>query len=61
MNAGIRNRLAALRKAAGLSQVDLGNAIGTSGSLVSRWESGDREPTTQQVLDLARTLGVSVD
>jgi Zn-dependent peptidase ImmA (M78 family)/DNA-binding XRE family transcriptional regulator len=61
MNAGIRNRLATLRKAAGLSQADLGNAIGTSGSLVSRWESGDREPTTQQVLDVARALGVSVD
>jgi Zn-dependent peptidase ImmA (M78 family)/transcriptional regulator with XRE-family HTH domain len=61
MNPVITARLTALRKGAGLSQTDLGNAVGVSGSLVSRWENGEREPTAQQVLDLARALGVAVD
>lgn len=61
MNAAITKRLQSLRKSAGLSQAELGQAIGASTSLISRWESGEREPSSTQVLALSRALGVSVD
>ncbi|MCX6019851.1 MAG: XRE family transcriptional regulator [Chloroflexi bacterium] len=61
MNEQITARLQSLRKSAGLSQAELGQAVGASTSLISRWESGEREPSSTQVLALARALGVSVD
>jgi Zn-dependent peptidase ImmA (M78 family)/DNA-binding XRE family transcriptional regulator len=50
-----------IRKRAGLRQSQLAERLNLDASLVSRWESGDREPTVAQYQELARLLGVTVD
>jgi DNA-binding transcriptional regulator YiaG len=37
-----------LRLAARLSEGDVGRAIGTSHANVSRWENGDRQPSSEE-------------
>lgn len=54
-------RLRTLRKQARISQTNLAERLAIDTSLVSRFESGEREPSPQQVLEIARALGVSVD
>lgn len=54
-------RLREFRKRAGLNQADLAEKLGVDTSLISRWEKGEREPSTQQVVDLSRVIGVSLD
>ena len=48
------------RKLAGWSQQQLARALSVDRSLVSRWESGDREPGLWEVVRAARALGVPV-
>lgn len=43
-----------IRKRAGLSQSDVGRAVGTDHAQVSRWESGKAVPYRDSVLKLAR-------
>jgi transcriptional regulator with XRE-family HTH domain len=43
----------AIRKRAGLSQADVGGAVGTGGPQISRWESGVYVPTRSSALKLA--------
>lgn len=50
--------LRALRLAAGLTQRQIGVAVGRSGSEVSEWERGRRSPRLPQIRALARVLGV---
>ena len=50
--------LRAIREAAGLSQTEVARRIGRRQSLVSRWESGDRDPTPFDLVALADCLGV---
>lgn len=53
------------RRRAGLSQQDLAERLGTTQSVITRWETGQRSPTFETVvravracgLDLAVTLG----
>ena len=55
-------RLRTLRTEAGLSQEDLGRAIGVSARVVGYYETDDRFPKTQQILvDIAKTFQVSLD
>lgn len=54
-------KLQELRKRRGISQSDLAQQIGVDASLISRWESGEREPSFSQQMELARLLGVTVD
>ena len=54
-------RLRRLRKQAGLSQANLAEQLGIDTSLVSRFENGQRKPSAQQAIELARGLGVSLD
>jgi Zn-dependent peptidase ImmA (M78 family)/DNA-binding XRE family transcriptional regulator len=54
-------KLQELRKRSGISQTDLARQIGVDASLLSRWESGEREPSFSQQMELARLLGVTVD
>jgi transcriptional regulator with XRE-family HTH domain len=42
-----------IRKRAGLSQSDVGGAVGTDHAQVSRWESGKSAPVRGSVLRLA--------
>ena len=52
-------RVAAARKAAGLTQEALGEKLGVSRQAVSKWESGASDPSTSNLLALARLYGVS--
>lgn len=52
------NRIKKARKQEGLTQEQLAEVIGVSRSAISRWESGDMEPTIKNLAELARTLDV---
>jgi transcriptional regulator with XRE-family HTH domain len=54
-------RLMKLRKAAGLSQQQLADAIGTAQRNVAYWESIENPPPSDAIPALARVLGVSVE
>ncbi len=54
------NELRKLRSERGLTLVAVAVLVGVDFSTVSRWESGDRTPTPQHVVTLAKALGVSV-
>jgi len=54
-------RIAALRKAAGLSQAELARQLKISASAMGMYEQGRREPSVQMVVDMARELHVSTD
>ncbi len=60
MGAPMGNRIAAYRKAKGLTQEQLGEAVGVSGQAVSKWENGGI-PDTMLLPGIAVTLGVTVD
>lgn len=53
----IRNRLAELREAKGLTQEALGELIGTSESTISRLESGATKMNDDYLARLSRALG----
>ena len=44
------------RRAAGLSQVELAERVGTSGGGISNWEKGGFVPSTRMLAALARSL-----
>ena len=52
------NRVAMLRKKAGLTQVALAHRIGMSSEAVSRIENGSASPTLERVAAIARALDV---
>jgi transcriptional regulator with XRE-family HTH domain len=54
-------KLAELRKARGLSQMELAQAIGTSQRAISSYETQASYPPAPVVADLARGLGVATD
>ena len=54
-------RIAALRRAAGLSQAELAQQLQISASAMGMYEQGRREPSVQILVNLARVLGVSTD
>jgi transcriptional regulator with XRE-family HTH domain len=54
-------RLRALRRERQITLVDLSAATGVSVSTLSRLESGDRRPTLELLLPLARAHGVTLD
>lgn len=54
-------RLLRLRKERGWSQPKLGEAVGTSGDIIGRYERGDMTPSVEVARKLARALGVTVD
>lgn len=54
-------KILSARKKAGLSQVDLADALGVSRQSVSKWETGEANPEIGKLPELARLLGVSTD
>jgi transcriptional regulator with XRE-family HTH domain len=55
---GIGLELQRLRKDRKLSCTDVGDALGTSGSTISRIETGKREPTSEEVASILTVLGI---
>jgi DNA-binding XRE family transcriptional regulator len=49
------------RKIAGITQVDLANAVNVSESTVVNWEKGRSEPTVSQAIMIAEVVGRPLD
>lgn len=54
-------RIAALRRAAGLSQGELARQLQVSASAIGMYEQGRREPSAEILVALSRIFGVTVD
>lgn len=57
----VGEQIAALRKAKGLTQNDLGERLGVTFQSVSKWERGETLPDTAILVDLADVLETTVD
>lgn len=57
----VPERLAALRKRAGLSQEDVAERLNVSRQAVSRWETGLAVPATDNLSRLSKLYGVTLD
>ena len=59
---GFGRRLATLRRSRGLTQQELGAAVGSSQRMIAHYETTpDAQPPAALVASLARALGVSAD
>jgi transcriptional regulator with XRE-family HTH domain len=56
---GVGHRIRATRETRGWTQSDLAARLGRTQTAVSYWESGRRAPSLDDLVDLARTLGVA--
>lgn len=54
-------KIAALRRKAGLSQEALAEELGISRQAVSRWETNESLPDTEKTIRLSRRFGVTTD
>lgn len=61
MELQLKDRIAAVRKAAGLTQEQLGELVGVTRQAVSKWESGQTVPDALTVAKLCEALHVSAD
>ena len=61
MNLEIAQRLQQLRKQHGYSQEGLAEKLGLSRQAVSKWERAESAPDTDNLIELARLYGVSID
>ena len=61
MSIEFQNRVKELRTAKGISQKELGRAIGTTYSAISYWEKGINEPKISYVIALCKYFEVSAD
>lgn len=57
----MQNRLKALRKSRGYTQISLQMQIGIEQSLLSKFENGERTPPTETLVRLADFYNVSID
>jgi len=57
----MQNRLKALRKSRGYTQIALQMQTGIEQALLSKFENGERVPPTETLLRLADFYGVSID
>ena len=57
----VGEQIAALRKAKGLTQSELGERIGVSFQAVSKWERGETLPDITLLPDLAKILETTID
>ena len=55
----IGSRIREIRKAFGLSQVELGERIGLTGDRIQKYENGARKPNPEQIHGIAAGLGVN--
>lgn len=55
------SRLKSLRLSRGYSKTALGSKLGVSRRTVYAWEIGEKEPTTSNIVQLARLYGITSD
>jgi transcriptional regulator with XRE-family HTH domain len=58
---GFGKRLATIRQSKGLTQTQLGEAVGVSKRVITYYEQDDSQPPGAMLVDLARALHVSAD
>lgn len=58
---GFGTRLAEIRRRRGLTQAELGTAVGVSNRVIAYYEGEDAQPPGSMLADLARALKVSAD
>ena len=61
MNIETANRLYQYRKQMGISQEELAEKIGVSRQAVSKWERAEASPDTDNLIELSKIYGVSLD
>ena len=61
MNIEIADRLLNYRKSHGFSQEELAEKIGVSRQAVSKWERAEASPDTDNLINLAKIYGVTLD
>jgi len=61
MTIEIANRLCAYRKQRGMSQEELAAQIGVTRQAVSKWERAEASPDTDNLIQLAKVYGVTLD
>ena len=54
-------RISLYRKKLNISQEELGARLGVSRQAVSKWETGTADPSTSNLLALAKLFGVSAE
>ena len=57
----IGENIARFRKLKGWTQAELGEKIGVSNQAVSKWESGSSDPSTTNLLALAKLYGICAE
>lgn len=57
----VKNNLKEIRKERGLQQTELAKAVLTDARTISRYETGDRNPSIEMGLRLATYLHVAMD
>lgn len=57
----INEQIKKFRKAAGLTQEQIANYLGVSTPAVNKWEKGTSDPSTANLIALAKLYGVSAD
>lgn len=55
----MKNRIAEVRKSAGLSQAEMADRLGLSRNFISLMENGNRIPSERTVTDICREFGVN--
>lgn len=50
-----------MRKRAGMTQMQVANALGVTNAAVSQWETGKTMPKGESLLKLAKIFGCTVD
>ena len=54
-------QIALLRKSRGITQEELAQRLSVSPQAVSKWENGTSDPSTANLMALAKLYGLSVD
>jgi transcriptional regulator with XRE-family HTH domain len=61
MGMTLGQQVTAMRKKKGLSQADLGKAVGTSGDIIGRYERDEVKPSIEVAMKIADALDISLD
>ena len=57
----MNNKLKELRKKCGYSQIDISKKLGYNQTLISKWELGTRDPSTEALIKLSELYNISID